>query len=53
MTVLVALGLHDRHLAVLVHRQKVVSARSRLDGVGGDLDVAVGTVLEADGGRQA
>jgi hypothetical protein len=33
--------------------RKVVAARRRLDGVGGDADVAVGAVLEADGRRQA
>jgi hypothetical protein len=53
VAVLVAVGLHDGHLAVLVHRQEVVAARRRLDGVGGDLDVAVGAVLEADRRRQA
>ena len=49
----VALGLDDGDLAVLVHAQEVVRARGRLDGVGGDADVAVGAVLEADGRRQA
>ena len=53
MAIAVAMGLHDRHLAVLVHRQKVVATGGRLDGVSGDLDVAVGTVLEADRRRQA
>jgi hypothetical protein len=35
-----------------VHRQEVVRPRGGLDGVGGDLDVAVGAVLEADRRRQ-
>ena len=47
---LVAVGVHDDgHLAVLVHRQEVVAPAGRLDGVGGDADVAVRAVLEADG----
>ena len=53
MAVLVALGLHDGHLTVFVHRQKVVTTGSSLDRVGRDLDVAIRPVLEANGGRQA
>ena len=49
VAVLVALGLHDGDLAVLVHRQEVVATSGSLDGVGGDLDVAIGAVLETDG----
>ena len=52
VAVLVAVGLHDGDLSVLVHRQEVVAAGRGLDRVGGDLDVAVGAVLEADRRRQ-
>ena len=53
VAVLVALGLHDGDLAVLVHRQKVVATGRSLNRIGRDLDVAVGAVFEADGCRQA
>ena len=46
-------GLDDGHLAVLVHRQEVVRPRGGLDRVDGDLDVAVGAVLEAHRRAQA
>ncbi|MPM53902.1 hypothetical protein SDC9_100672 [bioreactor metagenome] len=49
VAVLVAAGVHDGHLAVLVHRQEVVTTTGGLDGVGGDANVAIGAVLEADG----
>ena len=49
----VALGLHDGDLAILVDREEVMPARGGLDGVGGDADIAVGAVLEADRGGQA
>lgn len=49
MAILVAIGLHNRHLAVFVHREEVMAARGRLDGIGRDPDIAVGAVLEADG----
>ncbi len=52
VAIAVAVGLHDRDLAVLVHRQEVVRPRRRLDRVRGDLQIAVGTVLEADRRRQ-
>ena len=53
MAVLVALGLHNRDLAVFVHRQKVVATRRRLDGVCRDFDVAVRAVFKANRCRQA
>ncbi len=53
MAVFVALGLHDRHLAVFVHRQKVVATGGGLNRVGGDFDVAIGAVFETDGRRNA
>ena len=53
MAVLVALGLHNRDLAVFVHRQKVVATRCRLDGVCRDLDVAVRAVFKPNRCRQA
>ena len=48
VAILVASGLDDGGLAVLGHRQEVVRAAGGLDGVDGDLQVAVGAVLEAD-----
>ena len=53
VAVLVAAGLDDRDLAVLVHREEVVRPGGGLDGVDRDPDVAVGAVLEADRRRQA
>ena len=53
VAVLVALGLDDGHLAVFVHREEMVRAAGGLDGVGGDLDVPIGAVLESDRCRQA
>ena len=53
VAVRVALGLHDRDLAVFVHRQKVVTASGSLDRIGGNLDVAIGAVFKADGRRNA
>ena len=53
VAVRVAFGVHDGDMAALVHRQEVVAARCRLDRVGSNLQVAVGTILEADRGRQA
>src|SRR3972149_5023440 len=52
MTVLVAAGLDDRHLAVLVDRQEMVPLPRREYGIHGDPHVAVGAVLEADRCRQ-
>ena len=52
VAILVARCVHDGHLTVLVYRQEVVPARGRLDGIGGDLEIAVRAVLEADRGRQ-
>ena len=53
VAVLVALGLHDGDLAILVHRQEVMATGCGLDGIGRDLDVAIRPVLETDGRRQA
>jgi hypothetical protein len=44
--------VHDGDLAVLVHRQEVVAAAGGLDRVGGNADIAVGAVLEADGAER-
>ena len=52
MAIGVALGLHNRHLAVLVNRQKVVTPLCGLNRVGGNLDVAIGAIFKANGGRQ-
>ena len=49
VAIAIALGLHNRHLPVFVHRQKVVAARCCLDGVGGNTDVAIGAVFKTDG----
>ena len=53
VAVRVTLGLHNGHLAVLMHGQKVVSAGGCLNRVGGDFDIAIRAVFEADRGRQA
>ena len=52
MAVLVAIGLHNCHLAVFVHRQKVVPTRSGLNCIGSNFDVAIGAVLETNRRRQ-
>ena len=44
----VAVGLHNRHLAVFVDGQKVVATGGRLNRIGGDFDVAIGAVFEAN-----
>ncbi len=53
MAVLVAIGLHDRHLTILVHRQKMVAPGGGLNRVGGDFDIAIRAILEANRRRQA
>ena len=51
VAIAIALGLHNRHLPVFVHRQKVVTAGRRLNGVGGNADIAVGAVFKTNGRR--
>ena len=41
-----------RRLTFLGHGQEMMRMRRRTDGIDGDLDVAVGAVLEAHGARQ-
>src|SRR5437773_1943813 len=53
VAVVVAARLHDRHLAALVHRQKMVLLACGEDRVHGDSHVPVGAILEADRRRQA
>src|SRR5688572_10110384 len=43
----------DGRLTLLGHGQEMMRMRRRADGVYGNLDVAVGAVLEADGAREA
>ena len=52
VAVLVAARLDDRHLAALVHREKVVLLAGGEQRIDRDLHVAVGAVLEADRGRE-
>jgi len=49
----VAAGAHDRGAAVPVDAEEAVRVGRRLDRVDGDLEAAVGAVLEADGRGQA
>ncbi|MCY1530923.1 hypothetical protein D9M68_661310 [compost metagenome] len=44
----IALGVHRRDLAVLVHAQEVVRTRCGLDRVDRNPDISVGAILEAD-----
>ena len=48
MAIGVAAGLEDGGLAHLGHAHEGVSGFRGLNGVGGNLDAAVGAVLEAD-----
>ena len=48
MAVIISTRLEDRSLAHLGHAHKGVCCARRLDGVGGDLDAAIGAVFEAN-----
>ncbi len=52
VAILVAGSVHDRRVAALGHRQEMMRRGRGLDRVDGDLDVAVGAVLEADRARE-
>src|SRR5690606_7710662 len=53
VTIAVAAGRHDGHLALVVDTHETVRAGGGLQGVDRHAEVAVGTVLEADRGGQA
>ncbi len=53
VAILVAGGGDDRRMAALGHREEMMRLRRGLDRIDGDLDVAVGAILEADRARQA
>lgn len=49
---MIALGFENRCMSAFRDRQEMVRMRCRLDGINGDLDIAVRTVFESDRTRQ-
>lgn len=50
MAIAVANGFHDGHLAILVNAEEVVWPLCCLNGIDGDTQAAIGTVLETNRG---